>query len=223
MNTDKDATISAIRTSAKDPMQCSIRVGRKVVARISREKLDELKLAVGVGWTCDLARRVEVAQREDAMRRYALKLIARRAISSGELVDRLMKLDYDRATAMQFTQQLIARRMLDDEAYGRSILALEMKRKPAGRRLIEQKLFRRKIPREVIVRLLGELDADEDHDPVSAARALAMKKASGATLRKCDAATRKRRLWSLLARRGFSPGEISDALRDLPGLDDARR
>ena len=39
-------------------------------------------------------------------------------------------------------------------------------------------------------------------------------------MRDLDPRTRKRRLWSMLARRGFDSDTIQDALADLNGLDE---
>jgi SOS response regulatory protein OraA/RecX len=73
--------------------------------------------------------------------------------------------------------------------------------------------MQKRLPRELIDQLIRE--ADEDYDHVAEARHLAERKLDTAALQRCDADKRRQRIWSLLARRGFSPDTIVRVMADL--------
>jgi len=97
----------------------------------------------------------------------------------------------------------------------------ELARKPTGRRLLVHKLYRKRLPREVIGRVVEQ--AVSQTDPVADARSLAQQKLRGATLSRCDPQTRRRRLSGMLARRGFDYETIELALAGLAELRGADR
>lgn len=205
-------TITAIKNVPSDPHRVSVRVGKKSVAKLPREAVSEIGLVVGERWTEALAARVEQAAGLDKMKRDALRLVNRRDYSSGELVFKLTQKDHPRSLAQALVDEFAERGLIDDEAYGRSVIRTELSRKAAGRRLLQQKLYQKKLPRDLIETLLNAHDADEDHDDITAATELAEKKLATATLQKCDAQKRRQRIYSLLARRGFGPDVINKVM-----------
>lgn len=207
-----EPTITAIKNVPSDPHRVSVRVGKKSVAKLPREAVGEIGLVVGERWTEALAARVEQAAGLDKMRRDALRLVNRRDYSSGELVFKLTQKDHPRKLAEALVAELAERGLIDDEAYGRSVIRTELSRKAAGRRLLQQKLYQKKLPRDLIETLLNEHDASDDHDDIAAATELAEKKLATATLMKCDAEKRRQRIYGLLARRGFGPEVINKVM-----------
>lgn len=205
-------TITAIQSSSRDPLRCRVKTGREVVARLSRDSVERLGLTVGVTWDEALAARVRSAEQRDAARRDALKLLRRRAIGSAELAERLKSKGHGEDPVRGVVARLVEQGLLDDEQYGRLVIRAEMARKPTGRRLLQQKLYRKRLPRDLIERLVDE--SGKSTDAVADARKLIEKKMRGPTLQRCDPLTRKRRLWSALARRGFDPDTINAAMRD---------
>ncbi|MHB1155699.1 MAG: regulatory protein RecX [Phycisphaerales bacterium] len=212
-------TITALRPTQRDPTRVMIRVGGKVVATLPRKVVDDLHIAVGVAWTESLAASVAQAVDEDKAYRYALNALARRAMSTGDMRDRIKRRGHDDAAAMRVVERLVERGWLNDEQFGRAYIEQLRSQKPAGPRLLAFKLRQKKVEAKLIARLLGEGDAS--HDDLPGARRLAEQRLRGSTLRRCDPATRKRRLWGALARRGFTPDVIMRVLRDLPGLRDS--
>jgi regulatory protein len=103
--------------------------------------------------------------------------------------------------------------VLDDEALGGALIRAANARRPAGPRLLRAKLHQRGIPQATVDRLLAAADAD----PADAtARALELARKKHRSLDpQLPPATRARRLWGLLARRGFEPETIRDALNQL--------
>ena len=78
--------------------------------------------------------------------------------------------------------------------------------------------MQRGLDHELIDRLLDEL-APTSEQAAEGTAELARKKLR--TMTRLDPNTRKRRLWSMLARRGFDSDTIRSALADLNGLEDA--
>ncbi|MBI1369445.1 MAG: hypothetical protein GC162_12425 [Planctomycetes bacterium] len=215
---DSTPIITSIKPLKGDPLRCVVRVGKEKVATLKIEHLGELGIRVGDVWDEATAARVGRVAMTDEARRKALSLINRRDYSSGELANKLRQKGYESAVIEPLVADLLAKRYLDDEAYGRSAIASIRARKPAGRRLIEQKLMLKRLPRKLIEKLVRE--AEGEHDAVGEARRLAEQRLKSAALRRCEPAKRRQRVWSLLARRGFDPGVIAQAMRGLSGLSD---
>jgi len=209
----QNSTITAIKPLRSDADRCSIRVGKKSVATIPWEQVRTLGLRVGDVWDDALADRVAPIAAADGARRDALRLINRRDYSTGELRFKLRQKGHEDANIDPVIERLLDKGLIDDEAYGRSVIASQRARKPAGARLLRHKLMQKRLPRDLIDRLIAE--AEDDHDAVGEARRLAEQRLSTAALQRCDANKRRQRVWSLLARRGFSPDTIRDALSTL--------
>ena len=87
-----------------------------------------------------------------------------------------------------------------------------------GPRLLEQKLMQKKLPRDMVRELAQE--AEDNTDPVEDAWSLVEKKLATSTMQKLDTATRKRRLWGMLARRGFDGETIRTVMDRVHGNDE---
>lgn len=210
---ESNRTITRISPTQRDPLRVTIRAGGKVVATLRRDHVKALGLEVGSAWTDDLAAKVAGHVDRDKAMRYAMRAIARRALSRGELIDRIVRRGHDKEMAGQIVQTLADKGWLDDERYGQTVIETERARKPTGDRLLRYKLANKRVPRELADRLVNE--AAEDHDAVGQARAFAKKKLSQASMHRADPQTRQRRLWGQLARRGFDPQTIREALAPL--------
>lgn len=155
------------------------------------------------------------AEREKA-RRAALKMLERRAYSARELIQRLGRRGHDEDTSADAVAALAASGVVDDRALGESVVRSELARVPAGRALLEMKLVKRGIDRELAVEIvrgaLSERASDDDAEDV-ARRHL---KSLAPTL---ELEAVRRRLYGKLARRGFSPevarGAVERVTREL--------
>ncbi len=209
--------ITGLRPTRRDPMRLSIYVGGRFIVAMSRKRIEALRLHVDQPWTDPLAEQVEQAAAVDKASRTAMNSLARRAQSRGELADRLRRKGFDEPAVETVLDELTGRGLVDDLAYGRAVMADLVTRKRAGPRLIRHKLFQKKLEAATIDRVVSEAEAQRDL--VDDARAIARKRLRTAALSKADVPTRKRRLWSLLARRGYDSDVIRSALEHLEGLD----
>ncbi|MEX2671698.1 MAG: regulatory protein RecX [Phycisphaeraceae bacterium] len=202
------ARITVIRSTRHDPSRATVRVsGQGVVATLPRQRIAELALAVDMPWTDELAARVVAAASYDKALRQAMHRLARRGYSRADMDRKLRQLDYSADVRQQVLDRLGELGYLDDEALGRALVRELQARKPAGPHLLRQKLYQKGLDRELIDRLVAE-NRDTQDQASDAAHLLRRRMPSMARL---DPATRKRRLYSLLARRGFDTDAIQAA------------
>lgn len=203
--------ITAIRPTQRDPGRMTIRLGGKVVATLPMRKIEELGLHVGQVWDEALAQRVRQAGVFDKALRQAMNRLNRRAMSRRDLGRKLGDLGHEAPVCEAVLDHLTERGFLDDEAYARALIDATLRQKPAGPQLLRQKLYQKGIGRSLIEKLVGE--ATDGQDLAPGAVDLARKKLR--SLKRVDIATRKRRLYGLLARRGFNPDTISSVMSEL--------
>jgi len=209
--------VTKLQPTKRDPNRVMIRVDGKVVATLRREVIDELGIAIDMVWDGAMAARVDTAVDADKARKYAMNALGRRALSTGELKDRIKRRGHSEAVADRVVEQMLAKGYLDDLAYARAVIRSERSRKPTGAMLLRNKLFKKRVDREIVDRAIAE--AEDQYNHIEAARELAERRLRTAAMRKADPPTRQRRLWGLLARRGFNVETIKAVLAELP-LDD---
>lgn len=144
----------------------------------------------------------------DKAKKYAFKLLSYRGRSEKELKERLIKKGIRKAVASSTVQDLKQRGLIDDRS-----LAETLKREALSRKFLSQQgatkfLYQRGIPHEIINQVLNN---DEIID-ISNARRLVHKKIT--TLRNYSPLHVKRRLYGLLARRGYSSDTIRKVLKE---------
>lgn len=204
-------TINAIKPQRRDPQRAVIKAAGQIVATLTYEMIHELGLAVDQPWTEAMAVKVARAQAYDQCLQAALRRLNRRAMSCSQLRIKLRGLDFYDDVIDRVMERLTRIGLLDDAAFGRALIRDLRRSKPAGPKLASQKLFQKGLDRALIDQLVRETFAQTDQ--VRDAVALAQRKAK--TLARYDGATQKRRLWSLLVRRGFDHGVIEQALGDM--------
>lgn len=208
---EQPAKITSIRPTARNPQRATVRVGRRVVATLAMQRIEALGLAVGETWDEGLAERVAEAATEDQAMRKAMNRLNRRAMSRRDLDRKLRDLDFDEHVRQKVLDRLTELGYLDDEAFGRALIRETQRARAAGPRLLRQKLFQKGLDRTLIDRLLREArDAGEQDD---AERATALARQRLAQMQRLDPATRQRRLYGLLARRGFETDAIDAAMQ----------
>ncbi len=139
----------------------------------------------------------------------AVRLLARRARSSGELRSELIALGHDPNEADDVIDEFVRSLYLDDLGLARVVTEKLRESKRASRAQIRQKLRERKFEDEAIETALGELDDDEEF---ALLRRTALERAR--RLGGVDRQTAERRLLGFLARRGWSGEPAVRAVRD---------
>ncbi|MDY7109729.1 MAG: regulatory protein RecX [Planctomycetota bacterium] len=208
--------ITTIRPLPSDPSMRSVRVGRRVIARLRASDVESIGLRAGEILTDELAGAIEAVLAVNNARKDALRLLGRRGYSSGQLVDRLKRKGHDESASRAVVDELLADNWLDDEEFARAVAREIRARGPASTRLIIQKLRQRRIEGDLARRVAEEALADVD--PVEEAIALAETRLR--TMGRVPPATAARRLSGALARRGFDMDTIRTALERVKIADD---
>jgi regulatory protein len=165
----------------------------------------------------------ERARSEEAAKEAALRILGRGPRTEREIRDRLTERGYATGAIDGALERLRRVSLLDDRAFLRSYLRVEVPRRLEGRRLLVQRLKRRGLSGA----LLEELDQFLDDDPDLAERDLNTEegraKAALAHLsrrmRGREERDRARRLASQLVRKGFDWSMVREVISD-PGETD---
>lgn len=192
-------TITSIAPLSGDPPRVRIKSGREVIAVVAMETIERLGLTIGDPLTDELMQTLDTAARELTAKRDALRLLSFRARSTAELAVRLRRKGYDREVADRVCGRLRDAGLVDDEAYAAETVGSILSRKPAGERFLEAKLRARGLTDDVARRAIAEHLADRD----LLDDAIALAKSRIKRLRHLDDQTQRRRLYGVLARRGF--------------------
>lgn len=207
-----ECEITKVKALPNDPHRVTIHVDGKKRATLSMEQAFGLGLRVGVSFTPELAKAVDEAVGFHKAKRDALRVVRRRMIGTGELAERLKRREHSGRHIDAVIDELTERSLLNDETYGRALIEKIRLAKPAGRRLIQQKMTQRKLPKALIERLLDE--ALVDADPHAEARELAGRRLEAASFGRLTPDARRRRIVSLLQRRGYNMDAINAALAE---------
>ena len=208
--------ISALQPTKRDPDRLTIKVAGRAVATLNRRHVEDLGLAVGQAWSDELADAVAEMAIYDKAMRDAMRRLARRAMSRGQVRDKLRTLGHDPAVTDRVLARLDELELIDDAAFGRMLIDEIRRARPAGPRLLQQKLRQKGLEPDLIDRLIAE--AEQHADPDADARTLMAKTLP--RLQRCDAPTRRRRLYGVLARRGFDTEVIQRCMESLDDPDD---
>ena len=201
--------ITAVRPVRSKPEWSWVSVDGRRAARVQTAGLASLGIAVGVTWTAAMETAAHAAQASAAAKSYALRAIAHRALSVAELLAKLGARGHDAATAAAVVADLQRVGLLDDERFARDYIRAQLARKPAGRALLIAGLRRRRVEdavaRRAVDEALGEVDLSGGAKQLAAARLRRMDP-------RLEPEVLRRRLFGLLARRGFDPGTARDAV-----------
>jgi regulatory protein len=172
------------------------------------------KLQLRVGLAVDPMLAAAIAEEATISRVYdrAMMMLAARGRASGELKRLLVRKGEDPRAVDTVIERLTAAGFLDDEAFSRQF-ARSKTTTGTSRRRIEQELGRKGVDRSLAKEAIEQTFAEENVDEQVAIDRAAEKKLR--TLARVDDLTRRRRLYSYLARRGFDADAINGVLARL--------
>jgi regulatory protein len=198
--------ITAITVSPRAPGRFDLLVDQTPVARLGIQGIERLKLRTGLPVDEQLA--AAIAREATVTRAYdrAMMMLAARGRASGELRRLLVRKGEDPTIVNAVIERLSAAGFLDDDAFARQF-ARAKSTSGVSRRRIEQELGRKGIDRSLASIAVAETFEEEQVDESVAIDRAADKKLR--TLGNVDGPTRRRRLYSYLARRGFDVDAIN--------------
>ncbi|UCH81582.1 MAG: regulatory protein RecX [Nitrospiraceae bacterium] len=142
------------------------------------------------------------------VRRYALRLLNYRSRSRKEMLERLGKKGFDQDHITHVMDFLEKADLLNDEILASDLFRQSTERRYLGSRGVRMFLAKRGIPKDLIDKTMS--DHTTEMEEVSALKCI--EKKIGSLIRKPDH-VKKRRLWGMLERRGYSGSVINRALR----------
>lgn len=212
----RGGTITAIVASPRAPGRFTVMIDGRSGPTLGLEAIERLHLVVG-GST--LGREQEVADEAEALRVYdrAVTMLAARGRAARDLEKMLVRKGELPALARKAVERLTDQGFLDDAVYARSFVRSKSSGAGLARRRLEQELGRKGVDRAVVAEAIDEVFEEEERDEEASAEALARKRSR--TLGNADPRANRRRLYSYLARRGYSVDVINAALDRIRAFD----
>jgi regulatory protein len=144
-------------------------------------------------------------------KRIALRYVNHHARSEKEVRTRLDREEIPSAIIQRVIDFLKSYNMLDDVAYAKSFVNDKLLRKQVSSRDIEHELQRRGISKTIILNTLESLNAEESDET----RAMKAAEKRWPRLLKEEPDARRRKLYTFLGARGFSPDIIKTIFKKL--------
>ena len=212
------ASIASIDPSAKSPLRGTIRVGKKPVATLPFTVIASLGIKAGQSWTIELQSQVREAVRYDEAFSDAMNKIDKRAYSESELMEKLIGAGHDESLARAIVARLVELGALNDRALGEALIDEAKLRGPVAGARHREKLLKRGLPESLVDELSPESEGHSGPEATRDALLFARKKLG--TMMRLDRDTQRRRLWGLLARRGFEESLVESVIEKLLGIEE---
>jgi regulatory protein len=206
--------VTQITEHPRKPGRYVIDVDGREFAIVSADTLAETKMRIGGIVDERLAEHLREATEVTAAYDRALNLLAFRARSARELHRRLTQKGTTPEQADKVVARLRAAGLIDDADFARQLTRSKLSG-GASRRRVHQELFKRGVSRDVADAAVEEVVEDEGLSDEASIERVARKR--WRTLLELDPATRRRRLYGFLARRGFDANDVSRMIRLLEG------
>ena len=209
-------TITGIVASPRAPGRFTVMVEGKAAHTLGLEAIERLGLKLGA---TTAGREELIAREEGLLRTYdrAVMMLAARGRAAKDLERQLVRKGETPEFARLAVERLSSEGFINDDTYARSFVRSKSGGAGLARFRLKQELGRQGVERAVAEEAIAEVFDEEGIDEVDTATALAMKRAR--SLRGADPQSRRRRLYSFLARRGYSPSVIAAALAEAAGGD----
>jgi regulatory protein len=149
-------TITKIRKTGGDTPRVTVFVDGVKAFTVSEEVARELGLSVGREMVPAAAERLTSNDEQAKAREAALRLLAVRARSEGELVDRLRRKGFRDELTATVVASLAEVGLVDDEAFARAWADEKVRLRPTGPRRLTQDLISKRIDRQLIARVVAE-------------------------------------------------------------------
>jgi regulatory protein len=173
---------------------------------------EDVIVALGLGagryLTADLREQIEYRSRLVDAEQIALRQLKTRARSRAELAGTLRGRGFEDAVIEEVLSKLENIRLVDDRELARDMTESLLRRRPMGRRGLHYRLTQRGLGDDVADAAVAQ--ALEGSDELQHATDLLRRKLPG--WEGLPAVKRRTRAYQLLARRGFEPDTIADAL-----------
>jgi regulatory protein len=203
--------ITGITPSPRKPGRFVLEVDGQEIATLSLEAIERLRL--GTGRQFDDRTALEVETESGILETYdrALNMLAARGRAAADLRRVLIRKGEPADRVNIAIERLERAGFVDDASFARQFTRSKVSSGGLSKRRVQQELSKRGVAREVSNEAIEEVFVEERVDEAVVIERVARKKLRSLT--NLDAPTRRRRLYSFLARRGYDSDAISRVLR----------
>jgi len=152
------------------------------------------------------------ADPEAAARAIVLRQLAMAARTRHQLRETLRKRETPPEVAEHVLDRMQAVGLINDEAFAVEYVAQRRASRGSGRRALAQELGRKGVPAKLIDQVLEDIDADDERVLASDLVRHKWRSVSG-----LEPTARRRRLASMLGRRGYPAGLVYEVIRTVEG------
>lgn len=206
--------ITKIETQKKTPLRVNIFADGEFLIGLSKETL--LRTGLRTGDEISPAQVAGLTTQETLLsaKNAALRLLAVRARSEKEIVDRLREKEFDDLSIATVLDEFRSSGLVDDAAFARSYIRNALTLRPLGEIQLRRKLLLLGVPRTVVDDALRETLTDVDMVAVARHTALAFQRRLTSSA-PGDPRTARNKISAHLARRGYSWPTITTVLKTL--------
>jgi regulatory protein len=197
--------ITALQPQVRNKRRVSVFLDGTFLFGLSGETVAALGLRVGLDVDRAELDRIVLEEQLHEARQYAFLLLSYKARTTSELIQRLTRKGFSPDIVSSTIQRLAELKMVDDAGFARRFAEDRITIGHKGKWRVRGELLKRGVDRKQI-----DAAMEQAPDETTAAREAAEKYLS--RNRRLEPAVLKRRLYALLARRGFSPDTIRRAI-----------
>ncbi len=182
----------------------SILIDYKVVTEAGLRKNDEIDESK--------INELLILNEKQKIKETALKLISRRLHSKYELINKLLKKNYDKKLINDTIEELISKHFINDYEFCKAYVEERFYKKKVGINKIKAELIKKGIEKKIIEDVLFTVD---DGSSFNIAFELAKKKLASYQLKKLDNQRKRQKLFLFLSYRGYQSDIIFKVLDKL--------
>jgi regulatory protein len=204
-------TITGITPSPRKPGRFVVAVDGVEIATLSIEAIERLRLGTGAAFDDRTA--LEVEREAGILETFdrALNMLAARGRASADLRRILLRKGEPADRVSVAIERLERAGFVDDASFARQFTRSKGVGGGLSKRRVQQELSKRGVAREISDEAIETVFVEEGVDEEASIEKVARKKLR--SLSNVDEATRRRRLYSFLARRGYDSDAIGRVLR----------
>jgi len=205
----KKKIITRIEAQKKNPRRRSVFIDGKFAFGLDEEVVSKLGLEKEEALTESRIEEILGQKSENEAKNVALKFLSFRRRTEKEIKDKLKKKGFDERTIKSTIEKLKEYDLINDFEFATAWVKERLADKPRGKKLLKHELWKKGVKKDVIDQVTEELCQDEDK---SASKLLEKIKKR---YRNLEPEVARRRMLSLLLRRGFSYENAKNALTHL--------
>jgi regulatory protein len=205
----KEGIITKIDVQRRNPKRRSVFIDGKFAFGLDEEVLYKSGLKKGESLTQQRIQEITEEERKKEAKDVALKFLSFRRRTEKQVREKLKKKEFDEKTIKATIDKLKEFDLINDLEFAFSWVKDRLAYKPRGKKLLKQELWKKGIKKDIIDQVTEELCQDEDKS------ALELVEKVKKRYKDLEPKVARRRMFSLLLRRGFSYEISRQALAQL--------